>query len=191
MGLLGCKKMQTGVTPIPTPTRTPPEPDGPSSPTDTDVNGGLRVPGVSDPNETDILANPGGTPLGDREEEDNYWLDRDMFASEIVYFDFDSSTISPAEAPKLDTVASYLKSEPTTRLRVEGHCDERGTDEYNRALGSRRALSIREHLIALGVAADRTSTISYGEDKPAMFGSDETSWTKNRRGEFVLLIPKN
>ena len=74
-------------------------------------------------------------------------------------------------------------------MAVEGHCDERGTEEYNRSLSERRALSIRERLVNLGVSASRVTTEAFGEDKPADLGHDEAAWSKNRRGEFILLVP--
>ena len=91
----------------------------------------------------------------------------------------------------LPILADYLKGAPTDALLVEGHCDERGTEEYNRSLGERRALALREYLINSGIASDRIITRSYGEDRPAVQGHDETAWSKNRRGEFILLKPKN
>ena len=72
------------------------------------------------------------------------------------------------------------------QVLIEGHCDERGTDEYNLALGERRALAVRRYLVALGISADRLHTISYGEEKPAVLGSDEAAWSKNRRAEFKV-----
>lgn len=114
---------------------------------------------------------------------------REMFKAQTVYFDFDSSVVKGSEKTKLSTVASHLKANPSHALRVEGHCDERGTEEYNRALGERRALAVREALIAEGASPDRVVTISYGEDKPADPGHNEAAWRKNRRGESVLLTP--
>lgn len=137
------------------------------------------------------LLNPdGGIELPAREDDSNYNFDREAFRDQTVYFDFDSSTVRPGERAKIKSVASYLQSDPTTKVRVEGHCDERGTSEYNRALGERRALSIREHLVGEGIAPDRVNTISYGEDRPAVLGNDPAAWDKNRRGEFVLMRPK-
>ena len=196
-GLIGCKKMHTGVTPIPSAQRSAPEvgiPSGPvgGNPGGQDIGAGNRFPGGIDPNASNLATDiDGNTPLGPRDIEGNYILDREAFADQTVYFEFDSSVVSPDQKPKLEAVVSRLQTDPAFHLKVEGHCDERGTDEYNRALGERRALSIREYLIAMGISADRISTIRYGEDKPALFGSDELSWAKNRRGEFVLLIPKN
>jgi peptidoglycan-associated lipoprotein len=76
------------------------------------------------------------------------------------------------------------------KLLIEGHCDERGTEEYNRALGERRALALREALAKAGVSPDRIRTISYGKDRPVNPGHDESAWAQNRRGEFILLHPK-
>lgn len=193
LGLIGCKKLSGGVTNIPAPNRTVSDTTTPRGPAGgDDVPGGRGFQEPTDPSDSSIGPDPeAGVPLDSREYDGNYLVDRETFAEQTVYFDLDSSTISPGEKPKIDAVATHLKGEPTFHLRVEGHCDERGTEEYNRALGERRALSIREYLIALGVASDRISTLSYGEDKPAMFGSDEASWEKNRRGESVLLKPKD
>lgn len=102
-----------------------------------------------------------------------------------VLFDYDSSKIKPSEFSKLETVASALKSNGK-KLIVEGHTDERGTAEYNRALGEKRALSARQALITLGIAATRLSTVSYGKDRPVEPSHDDTAWSRNRRCEFVL-----
>lgn len=103
-----------------------------------------------------------------------------------VYFEFDSAKVKPAEVTKLESVASKLKG-GSSRLVVEGYADERGTPEYNRALGERRALACREELSKLGLDAARVTTVSYGEDKTADPGHDEGAWAKNRRCEFVVL----
>jgi peptidoglycan-associated lipoprotein len=103
-----------------------------------------------------------------------------------VLFDFDSARVRPSEESKLEAVAAYLKANPG-KLVVEGHCDERGTAEYNRALGERRAIAARDELVKLGVDTSRMSTISYGKDRPADPGHDETAWGKNRRCEFVVV----
>jgi len=118
----------------------------------------------------------------------NWNADSTVFKDFTVHFEYDSSTIRASEKSHLEAVANQLKTAPTSvALRVEGHCDERGTEEYNRSLGERRALALREELIRLGVAADRIDTISYGEDKPAVIGHDESAFKQNRRGEFVQL----
>jgi peptidoglycan-associated lipoprotein len=107
-----------------------------------------------------------------------------------VHFDYDSSVIRSSERANVDAVAAYMKSNAGLGLRIDGHCDERGTEEYNRSLGERRALALREALIAEGVEADLVITQSFGEDKPEVPGHDESAWSKNRRGEFVVLHPK-
>jgi len=129
-------------------------------------------------------------PLGNRELIEGMIPDRDTFKANTVHFDFDSAAIKPTERSKIDAVAQVLKSKPNTKVQVEGHCDERGTEEYNRALGERRALAVREYLINAGISADRIFTISYGEDRPVDPGHNEAAWAKNRRAEFVLLLPK-
>ena len=104
-----------------------------------------------------------------------------------VYFAYDSAQIQPEERTKIEKVADYLRGNPRLRLIVEGHCDERGSAEYNLALGERRALAIRAYLIGLGIAADRVQTVSYGEERPAAAGTGEAVWRLNRRGEFVIV----
>ena len=107
-----------------------------------------------------------------------------------VYFDFDRATIKPGETSKIDEVVSYLKANRTHAVQIEGHCDERGTEQYNLSLGERRALAVREYLVTAGIQPDRVFTISYGESRPAVPGHNEAAWSKNRRGVFVLLTPK-
>jgi peptidoglycan-associated lipoprotein len=116
--------------------------------------------------------------------------DRDTFKADTVYFDFDSSTIKPSEEQKLQQVAAHFKSDEKNALQVEGNCDERGTEKYNLSLGERRALAIREYLANLGMDAQRIRTVTYGASRPAEQGHNEEAFKKNRRGEFVLLIPK-
>ncbi len=134
-----------------------------------------------------------GQPIpfgGETRLDRSLWTqDREKFKTETVYFDFDSSVIKPTERPKIETVAAFLKHNPQYDILIEGHCDERGTIEYNRALGERRALAIRAMLIDLGIAPQRIETISYGEERPVDPRHNEEAWAKNRRGEFVLLIP--
>ena len=94
--------------------------------------------------------------------------------------------IQSDEKAKVSAVADYLKANGQDAVEIEGHCDVRGTEEYNRSLGERRALAVREELIRLGVDASRVDTVSFGEDRPADPGRDESAYRKNRRGEFVL-----
>ena len=104
----------------------------------------------------------------------------------VVYFDFDSAQVNPGERSKIEAVANYLRSNPNIGVIVEGHCDERGSNEYNLALGERRALAVRAYLISLNIDAGRIQTKSYGEERPVALGHDEGSWSQNRRAEFKL-----
>ncbi len=103
-----------------------------------------------------------------------------------INFDFDRSDIRDADKPKLQAIASFMKSFGSARIMIEGHCDERGTVEYNLALGDRRAFAAQNYLSGLGVNRDRMGTISYGKEKPKAMGQNEESFFINRRGEFKL-----
>ena len=113
----------------------------------------------------------------------------EQFKADTIHFAYDSSAVRSADKSKIADVAGYLKNNPQTAVRVEGNCDERGTEEYNRSLGERRALAAREELVRLGIASDRVDTISYGEDKPVDTGHTQGAWEKNRRDDFILLTP--
>ncbi len=103
-----------------------------------------------------------------------------------VFFDYDSATITPEGQRTLERQAAWLKQYGDMKVTVEGHADERGTREYNLALGERRASSVKKYLVGLGVASNRISSISYGKERPAVVGSDESAWSQNRRGVTVL-----
>lgn len=103
----------------------------------------------------------------------------------VVYFDFDSSEIRAEFVPVVAAHAQYLVKYPTARVRLEGHTDERGSREYNIGLGERRAQSVRRALLAQGVADSQITTVSYGEERPAVAGSDEAAFAQNRRVELV------
>ena len=103
-----------------------------------------------------------------------------------IYFGFDSTVVPQGEIGKIDEVAQHLGSHADRVVVVEGNCDERGSNEYNMALGENRASIIRNYLVQSGVDASRIQTRSFGEEKPAVVGSDESAWSKNRRGEFVI-----
>jgi peptidoglycan-associated lipoprotein len=103
-----------------------------------------------------------------------------------VFFDFDKSDIKGEGRQVLQRQADWLKKYPNVTVTVEGHCDERGTREYNLALGERRATAVKKMLVALGVPANRVSTISYGKERPAVVGSNEAAWAQNRRGVTVV-----
>ncbi len=102
------------------------------------------------------------------------------------YFDFDKYNIRPDAARALEYNAELLKENPGANIIIEGHCDERGTVEYNLALGERRANSARDYLVSLGVRANRMETISYGKERPVALGHNEEAWQLNRRCEFVV-----
>lgn len=106
-------------------------------------------------------------------------------AFEVVYFGYDSSQVQPSERTKVEAAADYLSRHSGAGIIVEGHCDERGSREYNLALGERRALAVRAYLIGLGIDSGRIQTKSLGEEQPAAFGHDEDAWRLNRRVEFV------
>jgi len=104
-----------------------------------------------------------------------------------IQFDFDKYDIRPQDMGNLKENASLLMKHPKVKIQIEGHCDERGTVEYNLALGERRANSAKKYLISLGISEERISTISYGKEKPLDPKHDEEAWAKNRRGHFVIL----
>lgn len=106
---------------------------------------------------------------------------------EKIYFDFDSSSLSESSRGTLAKNAAALAKETMAKIRIEGNCDERGSAEYNLTLGERRAKAAQQYLVTMGVKPDRLSIISYGKEKPAVPGSDETVWTKSRRDEFVVV----
>jgi peptidoglycan-associated lipoprotein len=104
-----------------------------------------------------------------------------------VYFDLDKSNIRSDQRATLENQAAWLKSYPQVRMTIEGHCDERGTREYNLALGERRANSVKDFLVALGINPDRLQTVSYGKERPVALGHDEAAWAQNRRGVSMPL----
>ena len=107
-----------------------------------------------------------------------------------VYFGFDASNLAASELAKIEAVAQHLKDSADRVVIVEGNCDERGSNEYNLSLGDLRAISIRDYMATLGIVGDRMQTKSYGEEKPAVTGSGEDVWAKNRRGEFAIFKHK-
>lgn len=111
-------------------------------------------------------------------------------AAYTVHFKYDSAVVEDSEQANLTAVSDALKADATGNLLIAGHCDERGTEEYNRSLGERRALALREALMKIGVDGVRIRTISYGKDQPVDTGHDETAWAKNRRGQFIWCTPK-
>ena len=111
---------------------------------------------------------------------------REMFENEDILFEFDSASLSAQAQEILRAKAAWLRENPRARVVIEGHCDERGTNEYNLALGDRRAFSSKAFLVDLGIADSRLTTISYGEERPVDASPTEDAWAKNRRAHFVI-----
>ncbi len=111
---------------------------------------------------------------------------KDVMAFETIYFDFDSFVLKEDARAILEQNAQLIQKRAGSKVRLEGHCDEQGSDEYNLALGEKRAKAALNYLLTLGVPQDRLSVISYGEEKPASQGHDEAAWAKNRRVEFII-----
>lgn len=105
-----------------------------------------------------------------------------------IHFDFDKSDIRPGDARILDANAEWLKSNANARVLIEGHCDERGTNAYNMALGDRRARSTMNYFLSRGISADRVTTISYGEERPLCTEHNESCWSQNRRAHFLVQL---
>ena len=126
-------------------------------------------------------------PLPTEPGHTNWTPHPEILQEQTIHFAYDSSAIRSADKTKVAAVADYLKQNPDAAVRVEGNCDERGTEEYNRSLGERRALAAREALAKLGVDPMRIITRSFGKDKPADPGHDESAWSKNRRDEFRIV----
>lgn len=174
----GCRKKPVGITDIPG------QPTG--RPNDQDPTLLTSGPPIDTP------VDPTGIPLPpiDPDDESKWTKNRKMFEANMVHFDYDSAAIRSNERADVQAVAEYIKNNPSNALLVEGHCDERGTDQYNYSLGERRALAVREALVALGADENRITTRSHGKDVKIALGDDEASHAKNRRGEFVVLTPK-
>jgi len=111
---------------------------------------------------------------------------RVRFEKEHISFDFDRYNLKPEAQRLLKMKAAFMKANPKIKARIEGHCDERGTNEYNLALGDRRANSAKEFLLNLGIAESRLTSISHGEERPIDKGHNEAAWAKNRRAQFVV-----
>ena len=139
---------------------------------------------------TGVNTKTGGGPLPSDWTPDMMDRDPAALAAHTIHFAFDSAAIKKSEDANISAVAAALSGSASDKMLIEGNCDERGTEEYNRALGERRALAAREALAKAGVSPDRIRTISYGKDKPADPGHDEAAWGKNRRDDFILLHPK-
>jgi len=171
--MVGCAK-----TPATT-TAGAPAPSG----TATTTSDGSRAPGVSPGSSSSSTASTRPTSTGGaRVVPSEYQVVRDL---EDVHFDYDKYDIGDAAAKALDTNAAWLARNADRLVLIEGHCDERGTTEYNVALGERRAKATMNYLVARGVAAHRISIVSYGEERPACTQHNESCWAKNRRAHFL------
>ena len=189
-GAFGCKKKMDRVTPLPGYGGSAKIGDAPPG----GLNGGNTIPGgdgiggnngVGAVNPNGVIPDTGNRSIEGRPQ------DRTKFAAQTVYFEYDRANVKAGEAAKVAEVAAKFKAEDaSTDLLVEGHCDERGTEEYNRSLGERRAQALRELLVAAGIPADRVHTVSFGKDKPIEPLRSESAYSKNRRGEFILILPK-
>jgi len=180
----GCYKSHPKVTQLPG-----------SQPQVGDTSGGSTVPNmppIDTSNQNPNFNNNPNAPIATSDQWDPSQCDQDRaaLADQTVHFAFDSAAVLSKEQDKIVIVSEKLKSDPAALLLIEGNCDERGTEEYNRSLGERRALALREALVNAGIDAQRIRTISYGKDKPADPGHDESAWAKNRRGDFVLCHKK-
>jgi peptidoglycan-associated lipoprotein len=177
VGAVGCKTNPYGVTKLP-PGSDKNNPNG--------TAGSELGPGATN----GLSGSTAGSQPSEIAESNNHqgWTqDRAALAANTVHFDYDKSAIRSSEQKNVAAVADYLKANPEKAVLVEGHCDERGTDEYNRALGVRRAGAIRDELVRLGVDPSRVDTTSFGRDKPVDTSHTEAARARNRRGEFVVL----
>lgn len=144
-----------------------------------------RKPTTSGVNPTDIPTD--GTVLSERPDSEGMRITgAEVEFVKNVLFAYDSFQITDSEVAKIKAVAEFMKANSGVRLICEGHCDERGTAEYNMSLGENRALAVRAYLVGLSIDGARIQTKSFGKEKPLEIGHDEASWTKNRRVEFAL-----
>ena len=172
----GCHNRQVKVTPIP----------GSRTGQVGGENGGGTLPpgGAFNPNAGGVGTGGGQTAEinpGDMIE------DRPALAAYTIHFAFDSAAIKSSEQLNLESVAAALKLDANTKLLIEGNCDERGTREYNLALGARRANAVRDYLASRGVASSRIVTLSWGKERPVDPGSNEDAWARNRNGHTVIV----
>lgn len=182
LGATGCKRPEKGVTPI----------SGRGAATvDTSTSANPPLGGTpgGEGGLTSEPLGPGGGEQAGLDTFEGYLMDKERFAGQTIYFDFDSSVVKLDQIDKVNAVGDELKLLPAVKLLIDGHCDERGTEEYNRALGDRRALAAREVLVKYGIDKNRIRVRSWGEDMPADLGHDNAAWARNRRDEFILLLP--
>jgi peptidoglycan-associated lipoprotein len=183
----GCRKNPESVRNIPGRTEAFPRNNPPAGPIRGDAPPRQRpLPPTEPPPRTREAV---GTPLPDPDQRKDWPRDRAIFAPYTTHFAYDSSVVQSEDKSKVAAVADYLKAHANSAVEIEGHCDERGTEEYNRSLGERRALALREDLLSLGIEPRRIDTTTYGKDRPVATGHNEAAWKQNRRGEFLLETP--
>ena len=140
------------------------------------------------PPTTDVSRQPAPLGVGSQGVQSGPVADLQSVAGlSRVYFAYNQFTLDDESRKVLEKNAAYLKANPTQKIIVEGHCDERGSDEYNLALGERRAVAAKSYLVSLGIPAERLSTISYGEEQPLVAAANEEAWAQNRRAEFKVV----
>jgi len=149
-----------------------------------------KEPPASLPPEPEPTATSTGTPGGDTGAAalgTQAHFEQAVNGQNVIYFDLDQYNVDSADAAALQTQAAYLNQYPQISITVEGHADERGTREYNLALGERRANAAKNYLVSLGIAATRISVVSYGKERPVALGSNEAAWAQNRRAVSVVV----
>ncbi|RMB11864.1 peptidoglycan-associated lipoprotein Pal [Eilatimonas milleporae] len=156
-----------------------PEPE--TETVDTEIDQGETESGRPDSVDQDQVIQDQVDPYGTADQES-----LTAYAGDRIFFDYDSSELTARSRDVLRKQADWLNHFPRQRVTIEGHCDERGTREYNLALGERRANAVKNYLVALGVPSSRLGTISYGKERPAVVGNSEQYWRQNRRGVLVV-----
>jgi len=139
---------------------------------------------IAEPQEDTQAVRGDDVPLS--EPEETIYVEPGAGVFQDIHFEFDKYRILPDDEGTLQRIARWLKENEDVKVLIEGHCDERGTNEYNMALGEQRALAARRYLVTLGVASDRLNTISYGEEQPLSSASTEEAWAANRRAHFTV-----
>ena len=161
LSAIACSKKQPEVAPQPVDTTATPTPQPPPPPP------------------------PPPAPTGDAAAETTRRLTAEL--GNVIHFDYDQDAIKPEDRPVLDSKAAILTANPAVRIRISGHADDRGSDEYNLVLGNKRALSAKRYLESKGIAGSRIEVTSFGEERPVDPAANEVSWAKNRRAEFEIL----
>jgi len=153
------------------------------------LSGCAKKPPVDEPitdADAEAQAALSGEDIPLTEPPETMYIEAEPDVFENIHFEYDKYDIRPRDEMILQGIAAWLKEHDAKRVLIEGHCDERGTNEYNMALGEQRALAARRFLVGLGIESSRLTTISYGEERPLALGSNEDAWARNRRAHFVV-----